>query len=293
MKKIKHSKFKNTGVLFELLVRQITLEVLNGDKTENAKKIVKEFFAPGTELNKELRLYELLLKEKYNTESRAEKFVDTVSQAHSKLNEGKLAKEKYGLIKEIGAKFEIEQFLSSPITNYKVLASIYKVFESKKSENYDIKDIFNSKITLIENIIARPAKVEEVKNVESIKLMETYSQQEKDLRLLTYKILVETFNKKYTNLDAKQKGLLKEYINNMSNTTKFKDYVAVEIPKIAKELRLIETKVCDKVTKIKLLETISVLEKMKIGKTVSDSQVSSIMLSYELVKELKNKVNGK
>jgi hypothetical protein len=293
MKKIKHSKFKNTGVLFELLVRQITLEVLNGDKTENAKKIVKEFFAPGTELNKELRLYELLLKEKYNTESRAEKFVDTVSQAHSKLNETKLAKEKYGLIKEIGAKFEIEQFLSSPITNYKVLASIYKVFESKKSEAYDIKDIFNSKITLIENIIARPAKVEEVKNVESTKLMEAYSQQEKDLRLLTYKILVETFNKKYTNLDSKQKGLLKEYINNMSNTTKFKDYVAVEIPKIAKELRLIETKVCDKVTKIKLLETISVLEKMKIGKTVSDSQVSSIMLSYELVKELKNKVNGK
>jgi hypothetical protein len=293
MKKIKHSKFKNTGVLFELLVRQITLEVLNGDKTENAKKIVKEFFAPGTELNKELRLYELLLKEKYNTESRAEKFVDTVSQAHSKLNETKLAKEKYGLIKEIGAKFEIEQFLSSPITNYKVLASIYKVFESKKSENYDIKDIFNSKITLIENIIARPAKVEAVKNVESIKLMETYSQQEKDLRLLTYKILVETFNKKYTNLDAKQKGLLKEYINNMSNTTKFKDYVVTEIPKIAKELRLIETKVCDKVTKIKLLETISVLEKMKIGKMVSDSQVSSIILSYELVKELKNKVNGK
>jgi hypothetical protein len=293
MKKIKHSKFKNTGVLFELLVRQITLEVLNGDKTENAKKIVKEFFAPGTELNKELRLYELLLKEKYNTESRAEKFVDTVSQAHSKLNETKLAKEKYGLIKEIGSKFEIEQFLSSPITNYKVLASIYKVFESKKSEGYDIKDIFNSKITLIENIIARPAKVEAVKNVESVKLMEAYSQQEKDLRLLTYKILVETFNKKYTNLDAKQKGLLKEYINNMSNTTKFKDYVAVEIPKIAKELRLIETKVCDKVTKIKLLETISVLEKMKIGKTVSDSQVSSIILSYELVKELKNKVNGK
>ena len=149
MKKIKHSKFKNTGVLFELLVRQITLEVLNGDKTENAKKIVREFFAPGTELNKELRLYDLLLKEKYNSENRAEKFVDTVSTAHSKLNEGKLTKEKYNLIKEIRSSFDIEQFLSSPISNYKVLASIYKIFESKKSENFDIKDVFNSKITLI------------------------------------------------------------------------------------------------------------------------------------------------
>ena len=44
MKKIKHSKFKNTGILFELLVRQITFEVLNGDKKEHAQKILKEFY---------------------------------------------------------------------------------------------------------------------------------------------------------------------------------------------------------------------------------------------------------
>ena len=294
MKKIKHSKFKNTGVLFELLVRQITLEVLNGDKTENAKKIVKEFFSQGTELNKELRLYELLLKEKYSSENRAEKFVDTVVQAHTKINETKLAKEKYNLIKEISSKFDIEQFLSSPISNYKVLASIYKIFEARRSENYDIKDIFNSKITLIENIISKPVKVvNEKKAVENKKLMETYTQQEKDLRLLTYKILVETFNKKYTNLDDKQKSLLKEYINNMTNTTKFKDYLGTEIPSITKELKEIGEKITDKVTKIKLKETISVLDKMKIGKQVTDNQVSVVMLSYELIKELKTKVNGK
>jgi hypothetical protein len=292
MKKIKHSKVKNTGVLFELLVRQITLEVLNGDKTENAKHIVKEFFAAGTELNKELRLYDLLLKEKYNSESKAEMFVETVSQAHSKLNENKLAKEKYNLIKQINEKFELEQFLSSPITNYKVLASIYKVFESKKSENYDIKDIFNSKVTLIENIISRPA-VAKTNKTEDTKLIESYKKQDKDLRLLTYKILVETFNKKYTDLDEKQKGLLKEYINNMSNTSKFKDYLSVERPQIVKELKSIKAKISDKVTTIKLSETISVLEKMKIGKNVTDSNVSSIMLSYELIKELKSKVNGK
>jgi len=288
MKKIKHSKVKNTGVLFELLVRQITLEVLNGDKTENAKNIVKEFFAAGTELNKELRLYDLLLKEKYNSESKAEMFVDTVSQAHSKLNEVKLSKEKYSLIKQINEKFELEQFLSSPITNYKVLASIYKVFESKKSENYDIKDVFNSKVTLIENIIARPST--KTNKIEDTKLIETYKQQDKDLRLLTYKILVETFNKKYTNLDSKQKNLLKEYINNISNTSKFKDYILVELPNIVSELKSIKEKVEDKVTTIKLSETISVLEKMKMGKSVSDNQVSSIMLSYELIKELKSKV---
>jgi hypothetical protein len=288
MKKIKHSKFKNTGVLFELLVRQITLEVLNGDKTENAKNIVKEFFAPNTELNKELRLYDILLKEKYNSETKADRLVETVCDAHAKLNQSALSKEKFNLIKEISEKFEIEQFLSSPISNYKVLASIYKVFESKRAEGYDIKDIFNSKITLIENITSKPAQL--TKPTEDKKLIETYKQQDKDLRLLTYKILVETFNKKYTNLDDSQKNLLKEYINNITNTTKFKDYVGQELPNIISELSSIKSKLKDKVTQIKLSETISVLEKMKIGKTVSDSQVSSIMLSYELIKELKSKV---
>jgi hypothetical protein len=288
MKKIKHSKFKNTGVLFELLVRQITLEVLNGDKTENAKNIVREFFGPNTELNKELRLYDILLKEKYSSETKADRLVETVCDAHAKLNQASLSKEKFNLIKEVSAKFDIEQFLSSPITNYKVLASIYKVFESKRENGYDIKDIFNSKITLIENITSKPSQ--QLKPTEDKKLIETYKQQDKDLRLLTYKILVETFNKKYTNLDDSQKNLLKEYINNITNTTKFKDYVGIELPKIVAELKSIKSKVDDKVTTIKLSETISVLEKMKMGKSVSDGQVSSIMLSYELIKELKSKI---
>ena len=291
MKKIKHSKFKNTGVLFELLVRQITLEVLNGDKKETAKNIVKEFFAPNTELNKELRLYDILLKEKYGSETKADRLVETVCDAHAKLNQSTLSKEKFNLIKEVSAKFDIEQFLSSPITNYKVLASIYKVFESKRESNYDIKDIFNSKITLIENITSKPSQ--KLKPTEDTKLIETYKQQDKDLRLLTYKILVETFNKKYTNLDDSQKNLLKEYINNITNTTKFKDYISIELPNIIAELKAIKVKVQDRVTTIKLSETISVLESMKIGKTVTDNNVSSIMLSYELIKELKSKVNVK
>jgi hypothetical protein len=291
MKKIKHSKFKNTGVLFELLVRQITLEVLNGDKKETAKTIVREFFAPNTELNKELRLYDILLKEKYGSETKADRLVETVCDAHAKLNQSALSKEKFNLIKEVSAKFDIEQFLSSPITNYKVLASIYKVFESKRESNYDIKDIFNSKITLIENITSKPSQ--KLKPTEDTKLIETYKQQDKDLRLLTYKILVETFNKKYTNLDDSQKNLLKEYINNITNTTKFKDYISIELPNIIAELKAIKAKVQDRVTTIKLSETISVLEKMKIGKTVTDNNVSSIMLSYELIKELKSKINVK
>jgi len=181
----------------------------------------------------------------------------------------------------------MDEFLSSPISNYRVLASIYKIFESKKMNNYDIKDVFNSKITLIESITSNPAvKTQSKKD----KLVESYKKQDKDLRLLTYKILVEQFNKKYSNLNESQKSLLKEYINNLTNTTGFKSYVENEIPNIVKELKSIQSKVKDKVTKIKLAETASVLSKTKIGKSVSDNHVSSLMMSYELIKELKSKL---
>jgi len=291
MKRVKHSKFKNTGILFELLVRQITLEVLNGDTTESAKTIVSEFFSAKTELNKELRLYDLLLKEKYNSESRAEKFIDTINEAHSRIDQRKLQREKYNLIKKINESFNMDEFLSSPISNYKVLASIYKVFESKNYDNYDVKDVFNSKITLIENITSKPSTLVESK--ESDRVVEAYKKQDKDLRLLTYKILVETFNEKYSNLDDNQKNLLKEYINNLSNTTGFKSFIEKEIPKIISEMKSLGKSINDKVTKIKLAETVSVLSKTKIGKVVSDNHVSSLMISYELIKELKSKVNGK
>mgnify|MGYP006420546615 CR=1 FL=1 len=290
MKRVKHSKFKNTGIIFELLVRQITLEVLNGDTTEKARKIVREFFSSKTELNKELRLYELLTKEKYNSESKAERFIETINEAHNKINQNNLQKEKYELIKKINESFDMDQFLSSPISNYKVLASVYKVFESKRYENYDVKDVFNSKITLVENITSKPTNLNESSNNE-VNVTEDYKNQDKDLRLLTYKVLLENFNKKYSDLNENQKNLLREYINNISNTTGFKSYVQKEIPNIVKELKSIKSNIDDKITKIKLSETISVLNKAKIGKIVPDNHVSSMIMSYELIKELKKGVN--
>jgi len=227
MKKIKHSKFKNTGFLFELLTRQVTLEIINGSE-EKAKRIIREFYKKGTELSKELRLFNLLINERYNTESKAEKFIDVVLEAHTKIDDKKIQREKYNLIKTIKENFDLDNFLSSPVTNYKILASIHKLFEGKKNDLLDIKDVFNSKITLVEHISSNSqTNLKEREN----KLVETYKQQEKDLRLLTYKILVETFNKKYTNLNNDQKDLLREYINNVNNTSKFNDYFESELIK--------------------------------------------------------------
>lgn len=283
MKKIKHSKFKNTGFLFELLTRQITLEILNNSQ-EKAKKIVAEFFGNGTELSKELRLYKLLIDEKYNSENKAEKFIEAILDARTKLDEQKLIKEKYNLVKILKENFEIDTFLTSPVTNYRVLASIHKLFEAKKSDISDVKDLFDSKLTLVEHISTSAPTLKQKED----KLFEDYKKQEKDLRLLTYKILVETFNKKYSNLNDSQKNLLREYINNVTNTTKFGEYYSNQLKTIVTELHSIYKTMEDKVTKIKLRETINVLKTQKIGKKVTDEQVSSLMMAYELVKEIKN-----
>ena len=287
MKKVKHSKFKNTGFLFEILTRQITLEVLNGGE-EKAKEIVKEFFSGKTELAKELRLFNLLINEKYNSETKAEKFIDVILEAHTKINYSQLKREKFNLVKSIKETFEINNLLASPVTNYKILASVHKLFEGKKNDILEVKDVFNSKLTIIEHISNSTPSLKKKEE----KLVEDYKKQEKDLRLLTYKILLETFNNKYTNLNSSQKGLLREYINNITNTSKFGDYFSKELVSTITELHGLHKSMKDKITKIKLKETINVLKKQKIGKKINDSQVSALMMSYELIKEIKN-VNGK
>ena len=289
MKKIKHSKIKNTGILFELLVRQITAEIINGDSTDKAKKIVSEFFKNGTELNKELRLYQLLQDERYPTESRADSFISTVLEARRKLNNSKLSTEKYNLIREVNANFNIDVFMTSPINNYKLLASIYKLFERNTSD-FDAKDIFESKIVILENITSKQSNI---KNITENTDLNDYKEQDKDIRLLSYKILIESFNKKYTNLNDKQKRLLSEYINNMTNVADFSQYIINEIPNILNELRMINTKISDTITNIKLNETINVLDNLKITRNTTDAHVSAIMLSYELIKELRSKLKLK
>lgn len=287
MKNIKHSKFKNTGFIFELLVRQITSEIMSGKTTSKAEKILKEFFSSKKELSKELKLYQYLINEKYNSESKAEKFVETVCEARKRLDEQKITKEKYNLIKQIKETYNIDEFTKSPISNYKSLASIYKVFEATiTKESFEPKDIVNSKFTIVENMIN--SSIENKDKKLNDRVFEEYRKQDEEVRMLSYKMLVENFNKKYNNLSEEQKRLLKEYINNINNTGKLKEYVTNEVNSLSEGLKQVGSKVSDKVTKIKLAETISNIKKIKSVKKLKESHLSALMMSYELLKELKN-----
>lgn len=287
MKKIKHSKFKNTGFIFELLVRQITSEIMSANKSV-AERILKEHFNSKKELSKELKLYQYLINEKYNSESKAEKFIDTVCEARKRLDEVKLTKEKYNLIKVIKEQYGLEEFIKSPVSNYKSLASIYKIFEVTTSqEQYEPTDIVSARFTITENIINSSIQNKELKVKDAV--MDEYKRIDEDLRAISYKLLVESFNTKYKSLTAEQKSLLREYINNINNTGKLNEYIGGEISKLSADLKEMGTRISDKVTKIKLAETIVNIKKIKQAKRIKEEHLSALMMTYELLKELKDK----
>jgi hypothetical protein len=289
MKKIKHSKFKNTGFIFELLVRQITSEIMSSSKSV-AETILKEHFNAKKELSKELKLYQFLINEKYNSEIKAEKFIDTILDARKQLDEKRLIKEKYNLIKQIKETYGLDEFIKSPISNYKTLASIYKIFEVvSTNEQYDPTDIVSSRFTIAENIINSSIQNKEARIKDAV--LEEYKKQDEDLRAISYKMLVESFNNKYKNLTEEQKLLLREYINNINNTGKLNEYISTEIIKLINGLKEVGSKIPDKVTKIKLAETISNIRKIKSVKKIKEQHLSAMMMSYELLKELKNSLN--
>jgi len=287
MKKIKHSKFKNTGFIFELLVRQVTAEIMSSEKSI-AEKILKEYFNAKKELSKELKLYQYLINEKYNSEVKAEKFIDTILEARKRLDEKKIVKEKYNLIKAIKETYNLDDFIKSPISNYKVLASIYKIFETISStEQFDPTDIVSSRFTITESIINTSIQNKDQKIKDAV--IEEYQKQDENLRALSYKFLVENFNKKYKNLTEEQKSLLRQYINNINNTGKLNEYVSNEVSNIINSLKEVGKNITDKVTKIKLAETISNVKKIKSAKKIKEEHLSAMMMTYELLNELKDK----
>ena len=278
MKKLKHSKFKNTGILFEMLVRQIAADTLNNRQSKSID-LIKKYFNKRTELHKELALYQTVMNEKFSTEDKANQLIEAVVTTQKQLNRQLLNKEKYNLIRDIQKNYSIEEFFKSNINNYKELASTYKLFEYQLADNPS--DILRTRHTLVEYVKTPNTTKAEVQS------MHEFTTQEKDIRLLSYKMLVDNFNKKYTNLNTSQKKLIREYINNVNNTVVLKSYVDSEIPKLRGILQKYVNTITDQVIKIKLKETVSLLDNIKNSKTIKDKQIVSMLRYYELVKELK------
>ena len=279
MKNLKHSKFKNTGVLFELLVRQVTSDTLNNSDSK-AIPLIKKYFAKSTELAKEFNLYQTLIKEKFTKEEKANHLIEAVLIAKSQLNQAVLNRQKYNLIKEIKNNYVLEDFFKSKVNNYKALAAIYKMFE------YTIADhpteSVNNRYTIVEHITRKDAAKAAIKNE-----MSEFIKQDKDVRLLSYKILVDKFNEKYYDLNEGQKSILRNYINAVSEGTELKSFIVKEVNKLQTSLKTLTSKVDDKVVKIKLTEVTNLLNEISVAKSIKDTHILSLLRYHELIKELK------
>jgi hypothetical protein len=287
MSKPKHSKFRNTGILFELLTRQITSDILSNKEESPAKNILFKYFSENKELGKEWQLYHFLLNEKAKSEIQAEKYIDIVLNKRGKLNNKALIEERYNLIKEIKNTYPIEDFLKSSIKNYKVNASICKLFEdvANTKNKFDITEIVQSRNSISQYLCE--SKVDSKQNEDE--LITFYKQQNEEIRLLSYKLLVDSLNEKYKTLDDNQKNILREYINNISNTNNLSKIVEKEFASIRQTLIEFKSKIDNNVVLIKVNETVKQLENVKL-KSVKDSHIMAILLGYELIKEIKGQI---
>ena len=277
--KVKHSKYKNTGILFELLTRQLTADTIAGNNPK-ALSIIKKYFSGDSSLLKEYKIYHTFIGKKFKEESNATMLINTLVEAHGRLNKGQLRREKYNLIKEIKDTYDVNDFFKAKISNYKIMASIFNLLENK---NASPLSIVNSKVTLLEHITGKTLENKPKKDV----VMEDYAKYDKDTRLLTYKVLLEKFNDKYSGLGENQKSLLKEYVNSVTNSPALKSFINKEIKTVKKEITGYSKKVEDKAVVVKLTETRDMIKPLCKKSSVNDDNVINLLNYYELVNELK------
>lgn len=280
MKKIKHSKFKNTGLIFELLVRRIASDTMNNRDT-GAVKLVKKYFIKGTAISEELKLYQSIIEEKFRASESAEKFINAILKNRRSLSESTLKREKYNLIRDINRLYEMSEFFHTRSDNYKIFATIYKLFEYTESDNA-AAFVRNSEI-VVEHICTKRNKKENINVI---------SEQDKDIRILTNKILVDKFNEKYDSLNEDQKSLLREYVNNVSNSPRLKKFISKHSDKMYMDIMEHSKTIDNKVMKIKLQEVANLLNKLNNKPIIGDNDVLVMLRYYELRDELKGLKNG-
>lgn len=282
MSKLKNSKYKNTGILFELLVRQIASDILS-NKEPHAATLVKKYFS-NTEIAKEHKLYQTLINVQALAESKADSLVETILKLSEKLNKTALRKEKYNLIKDIKENYNLEDFFKAKIQNYKINAAIFNLMEAHTSTEFtDPKIVIDNRVTLLEFLTKKSVDKSVVKD----QVLEEYAKQDKSTRMMIYKMVVENFNSKYTDLLPEQKTLLSEFIKNISNTVSLKEYVNNQIQNVKLELEVLTSKIADKKIQIKLSEVNNILNMIPKSENVSDDDVLNLMNYYELLHELR------
>jgi hypothetical protein len=280
MVKVKHSKYKNTGMLFEFLTKQITDDVINNDKM-SALKIMETSFGKGSILSEELALYRHLMDNSFSNREDAIELIEKVVRERKKLDQQKLSEEKYNIVKKIKKNYDLDSIFKRDIKLYKEYASIYNLFEY--SNNNNIPEYIKNKNTLVEHI----TKSNKVDN----SIDEELSGIDFETKIQAYDIMVEKFNKKYNNLLPEQQHILTDYLAYCDNKVKMKEAIKPHIKKLVTELKTTSANTLNDAIEVKIIETTKLLEGINDLNVVYDRHITSVMKSYDLLNKLK-KINN-
>lgn len=275
MKKFKHSKIKNTAILFELLSKQVTADVLS-ETSNKSLPMIRKYFNSKTELGKELACYHIVTETIGKRESSANKILELAVQHRKRLDVKKLAREKYNLISELRTVYDIDMFFESRVSNYRLYAALYKMFE------YDSSDNPTAHVESYETILEHMTSTPKANMISEGKKM--YSESESpELQALTFKMIVEKFNKKYKNLSERQKKLINRFITENTSLEPFKNYFYGEVKSVRNDLYEIAKTVDDKSLRIKITESITLMNEMVTSKYIKDEHLSAMLKYYQLV----------
>ncbi len=223
-------------------------------------------------------LYHTLINESFKAPAKAEMLLATTIKLRKALSQKVLQESKYQLIKEVKKHYDLREFFKATVADYKLHAAIYRLFEGAGVTQ--VAELVKSRTTITEHIMRKRQASPEVDTTQS------YLKESEDVRLLAYRLMLEKFNDKYSVLSAGQRKILKEYINNISNTSELRTFIMKESKALKQLIAKKADKVKDKVTAIKLAEVAHLLDRNQTIKRAKEEHVHGLLLYHELLKEL-------
>ena len=271
--KLKHNKKRNTAFLYEALVKEITKAVVDKDieKKNILVSMVKEHFAPGTALRKELDLVKVLCETKHVDVYTAERLVTESKKEYDTLDQKQIFEEQSQIINKVNKTVGKHTF-NNFVPNYKHLATISQLFGGGTT----IKQRVLLERALIGTMASKPGKASKSKEMPHVDK-------------LVFKTVIENFNKKYSDeLLTEQKDLLNKYIvSSLGTGVEFKVYMNEEIDRLKEEVSSLNEKQVfnnNGDLKEKLSEVKETLRRFQT-KRIDTGMIEKVMQIQELIKE--------
>ena len=214
------------------------------------------------------------------SESKAEMIINTLVESSTKLKRSEIRKQKYNLVKEIRDAYNVDKFFKAKVTNYKIFAALNNLIENQSSDEVMPETVIGNKMTLLEHLTKVPIVIP------TDALLEEYKGYSKDLRGLTYKLLLDKFNETYDHLNSQQKEVLREVITAVDSTDKLKEYYNTRIAEVRETIKQKVKANTDKVMQIKLVEVLKYVKPLTKTDKVTNDCIIDLLQYYELVNEL-------